>query len=171
MSDILAHITDQRGFPREDLSDTNAEFLSLMLANAQLLAGGHSNAEKVYPIFTGTHQPLVIASENIFSDPNQSRAVDFGIKAFEAITLFVGAKHPTADLAVLEQNINGIIKPVHTNGVRAYFEDAHDAFHEHMPRTAHVIHEISQRRFVGYAVLAVLGGAIARQFELDNIDD
>ncbi len=168
--DILAQLEEQSDFPQKDLSDTNAEFLSLMLANAQILRGGHSNAEKDYPIFIGTHRPLVIAAENILSDTDKTRAVDFGIKAFEAITLFVSARHPQASLSALEHNINGIIRPANVSNVREYFEEANDSFRGDMPRTAHVIRETSER-FVGSAALAILGGAIARQFELDNIED
>lgn len=167
--DVLARLKEQPDFPQEDLTDTNAEFLSLMLANAGMLARGHGNAEKEYPIFIGTHQPLVIASENVFTDADKARAIDFGIKAFEAITLFVNARNPQASLVALEHNINGIIHPANTNGVREYFEEANDSFREAMPRTVNVIHE-SSKRFVGSTALAVLGGAVARQFELDNIE-
>lgn len=168
MNELIQRINSQPNFPHEDLDAVNAEFFSLMLANAELLANGHAIAERSYPIFIGTHQPLAIAAGNIFNDPDKAKDIDFGIKAFEAITLFVDAGLPRPDLESLEYNINGIVRPSNPDGVQGYFETAHSAFLDEMPRTAGVIRETSER-FVGSAALAVLGGAIARQFELDNI--
>lgn len=170
MAELLSAITEQPNFPFEDLDQTNAEFLSLMLANAQLLRNGHTIAERAYPIFLGTHKPLAVAADNIFCDADKTQAVNFGIQAFEAITLFVSAQPVQPALTALEHNINGIVKPINANGAREYFEEAHQVFTESMPRTASVIRDSSER-FVGSSVLAVLGGAIARQFELDNIEE
>lgn len=168
MNELIQRIKSQPDFPNEDLDAANADFFSLMLANTELLANGHTFAERSYPIFVGTHRPLTIAAGNIFSDPDKTNDVNFGIKTFEAITLFVDARPPQPDFESLEYNINGIVRPSNPDGVQGYFEAAHGAFLVEMPRTASVIRETSQR-FVGSATLAVLGGAIARQFELDNI--
>ena len=170
MTHVSLRLRPQEKFPREDLTEVNAEILSLMLLNKQLVTNGHTTAEQVYPIFIGTHQPLAIASENLFDDEDKTRAVDFGIRAFEAITLFVAADTPKPSLDTLPVNINGIIKPANVRSVREYFAHANHAFISFMPQTANVIRETSQR-FVGSAALAVLGGAIARQFELDNVED
>ncbi len=166
---VLA-LEQQPQFPVEDLSDLNAEYLSLMLANRAILLDGHCGAENEYPIFSGTHTSLRLASGNVFYDTNKVQAISFGITAFEAMSYFVKADRLSVDYAALQKNIGNIIKPENAGGVQAYFEESYRDFHEVTPRAAAVIHESAQR-YTGLASLSVLGGAIARRFELDNLVD
>jgi hypothetical protein len=166
---LLDTLEKQPNFPREDLSEINAMYLSLAIANLRLLGNVHTAAEEHYPIFSGTHRPLMMASENIFDNGDVVRAINFGIRALEAMTLFVQANRPTPALEELKSNISNIIKPSNTDAVSNYFVKARDSFIHETPRTADVITESSGRFHPPR--LAVLGAAIARQFELDNIQD
>lgn len=135
-----------------------------------MLERGHRCAEEAYPIFNGTHRPLAIASGNIFgSNDSALHSINFGIKALEALTLFVQAERPVPDIQILKQNIDNILKPSNIRGVEGYFERAQEEFRRDTPRTAEVIAEGSSRHHLAH--LAVVGAAIARQFELDNVED
>ncbi|MGB4967464.1 MAG: hypothetical protein WBO35_04655 [Candidatus Saccharimonadales bacterium] len=164
----IDQIERQPTFPAVDLTDINAFFLGLMLANAKCLGIGHKSAEIRYPIFSGTHPALRIATEKLLAEENQVKSVEFGIIAFEAITAFVDPDPPIPDLLCLEQNINGLVNPNNKSQVGDYFADSHTQFRQEMPRTAVVIEESAS----SYGVeprLAVFGGAVARRFELHNV--
>lgn len=167
---ILKHIEDQPMFPREDLTPDNAEFLSLVLASPDLLSTWHRSAERVHPIFLVTHEPLIQAAWQFYPESERIRNVNLGIRTLEAIALLVGADAARPDVVVLNGNISGITNPENLDGVRGYFDEAVGVFHDEMPRTTSVIRELSEHRRV-QAELAILGGAIARQFGLHNIED
>ena len=166
---ILTPLEEQPRFPGEDLSAYNAQYLGLILSNAQSLTVGHQSAEYLYPIFSGTHQPLCRAASNILSDSSRVDDVDFGIKAFEAITAFVQAKRPVPALQIMRRNIQTIINPDNSNEVSEYFDQSYLTFVTSMPLTTAVIRE-SAERYRKQVNLAVFGGAIARTFELHNIE-
>ena len=157
----------QPDFPRVDLTEDNASWLSMAMGNEGILRRGHRLAELQYAIFRATHRPLTIASANLFDSRSNTEAINFGIKALEAMTLLVDADAPDGDVVALESNINGIVAVANVAGVADYFEQAQAGFLTDTPRTAGVIHEAASRMFDPR--MAVLGGAIARQFELDNL--
>lgn len=164
--DMLEH---QPNFPIEDLSDKNAEYLGLILSNFEMLKRSHQLAEIAYPIFTGTHTPLYRAAEEFYDEPSDMAAINYGIVAFEAMTLLVIADTPKPDLEALEVNVNGVVNPNNKREVENYFEKAQAKFKGAMPHTALVIEESSSSRHGERYRLSLLGSAIARQFELDNI--
>lgn len=168
---MLEVITPQPDFPRVDLTEENAEYLTLVMANHDKLQSGHMIAETTHPLFPATHAALAVASEHMFDNPENLRALEFGIRGLEAITLFVLANPLEPELKVLESNIVNIMRPSNIAGARGYFERVYQEFQQETPRTAAVISE-SAARYIGSQVgLAVLGGAVARQFELDNAKD
>lgn len=159
----------QPKFPREDLTDTNAELLAVVLMNRRVLNRGHHFAEREYSIFRATHPALDRASDNLFDAPDALMAVNFGIRALEAMTLLVDAEDVKADIDILKTNINSIVAVHNRGGVTEYFEQAQANFLHETPRTAGVISESASRYYDPR--FAVLGGAVARQFEIDNIED
>jgi len=116
---LLELVQKQPNFPKEDLTDVNAMYLGLAMSNRTYLYGAHDVAKSEYPLFTGTHNPLMIAVGELYDNERLVKAVDFGIAALEAVTLFVDAER----------------------------------FHPSM------------------AAAAIYGGAIARRFELDNVEN
>jgi hypothetical protein len=168
---FLEAIQPQPDFPRVDLTEANASYLTLALANANILKNGHRVAEKIHPMFAATHRSLAIAAENILDKPENLRAIEYGIKTLEAMSLFVNAQPLVPEHAVLEGNLIGIIKPSNLMLVQGYFEEANTGFLQETPRAAAVIAESSARFIGSQAYLAVTGGAAARQFGLDNAKD
>ncbi len=168
---MLEVITPQPDFPRVDLTEENAEYLTLVMANHGVLQSGHMVAETTHPIFPATHSALTVATEHLFDRPENLRAIEFGIRGLEAITLFVLANPLEPELKELKSNIVNIMKPSNIAGVYGYFERVHEEFLHETPRTAAVIAESAARYIGSQANLAVFGGAVARQFELDNAKD
>lgn len=167
---FLSRIEDQPDFPRVDLTPQNAEFLALVFPSDRLLRTWHNRSEYAYPIFTTTHWPLVKAVAQFYPDAPRMTNVNLGIRAIEAMTLVVGALPILPDIQVLSGNVSMIINPDNVDGVREYFEDAVSDFRTEMPRTIEVISEISEHHSSDRD-LAVLGGAIARQFTLHGAKD
>lgn len=168
---VLRLLEAQPKFPKEDLTETNAQYLALALGNKQLLESGHTYAKRYFRLYTGTHNPLMQAAGNIYAEPRVLRAIDFGIAALETMSIFVGATEPEADLETLKNNITTIVTVRNVEHVEGYFAEAHAEFLDVAPRTARAIAEGSERAHPGLAHAAIYGGAIARRFELDNIED
>lgn len=168
---LLEIVHPQPDFPKVDLSETNADFFSLALANPDILHSGHIVAETAYPLFPATHGSLAVAAEHLFNDPDNVRAIELGIRTLEVISLYVLSSPLEPDHETLRHNVIGIVKPSNTYGTQAYFERVHAEFLEETPRTASVIAESSARFIGARASLAVVGGAVARQFGLDNARD
>ena len=158
----------QPNFPHEDLSEANTLWLSLGLGNNDIVTYVHTHVHTEYHfrIFRATHLPLTMAARNLYESQSTVSAINFGIKALEVMTMLVHANDLEPNLVVLENNINGIVDARNTRTVSSYFEEAQESFIRETPRTAQVIYESSQRH--NDPRLAVLGGAIARQFSIHN---
>lgn len=162
-------IETQPKFPVVDLSDKNAEVTGLVLSNRQILRSNHVLAETVYPIFHGTHLALRIATNNILHEESHLRGIEFGIRAFEAVTLLVSADVPTVVTEDLEDNINNITDPENALGVANYFDDSHAKLQAESPNLIDVVHEAAGRYDVDPR-MAGFGVAVARMFELQNVE-
>lgn len=168
LRDPLELVSRQPHFPLEDLTQKNALYMDVVLANHSELELLHKIAEKLYPIFIGTHRPIVIASKNAFYDTSRVVHIDFGVRTFEAITAQVRAILPTPDFTALHSNITGIVNPLAVDAVVDYFDKSSATFLAELPRTAEVVAECAERYRMDKSC-AVLGAAVARQFELDNV--
>ena len=168
---LLELIDTQPEFPKEDLTDNNTRYLSVALSKYARFSQAHEAAKLQYPLFTGTHKPLLDASGNLFDDPSFLYAVSHGIGGMEAIAILVGAENLTPDIDAIKHNVTGIINPANNAFVENYFEQAYTEFVEETPHTAEVISETVSSFYPGMARAAILGGAIARRFELDCTKD
>ena len=56
----------QPDYPAKDLTDSNAELLSLMLANPTLANGGHVAIEQCVPAFRLFHPAAIGSADRIF---------------------------------------------------------------------------------------------------------
>lgn len=168
MIDILEKVEPQPLFPREDLTENNANLLSLVLANLAINSECHEKAELIYPLLAQTHLPLMQASYNQYGQGAVLLAIDHGIQTFEALTFCVRAKHEELNNFVLRKNSAVMLANSSTSAqtVNNYFLKIHEEFAVQMPNTAEVIIE-SAGRFTNKSDYVRLGSAIARQFELD----
>src|SRR5690606_5163348 len=128
-----------------DLSQKNAEYIGLVLSNRNIFNSSHVLAEKAYGIFHGTHPALRIATKNILHEDHHLRGIEFGIRAFEALTLLVSADAPTVAMESLEDNINNIIDPGNASGVANYFDTSHAKLQAETPSLMEVVQEAAGR--------------------------
>lgn len=86
---LIVGLEHQPNFPREDLSETNAEFLSLLLQNYNFVEGGHVASESISLIYRLGHPTIVRSTGAIYEEPGQLRAIDHGVKLFESMSSMV----------------------------------------------------------------------------------
>lgn len=166
MTELLTGLTPQPDFPREDLSDTNADLLELMLANPDLVHLGHLEGEKMSWAFRVGHPAVVRGTSRLYDDDTYTEAVDHGVASFEAMATMVGSE-VTTDSFTVNANAVALASQLKEYKLQQYIDSALDSFRENTPRAAEVI-SLSARRFYGaLSSYALLGAALARQFEID----
>ena len=156
----------QPNFPREDLSDTNAEWLELMLANRQLLEQGHQASENVSWTFRVGHKALAKETVAVYDDDRQTEAINHGIVTFEAINVMVNSDYPFNDISGVNRTAHKLLL-LDERDIPRRIDQAVDVFQVQTPRTAEVISRSSQRFYGSLTAYAILGAALSRQFELD----
>lgn len=167
MSDFLTVLAVQPDFPREDLTDTNAEWLELMMANRELLDQGHRSGEELSWMFRVAHRAVVHKANDLYDRVQRIEAIDHGIATFEAINTMVGSEYPQGEVGDVTIKTFQFLKMDATQTDR-YFETALDEFREQTPRTAEVVARSSQRFYASLTAYAVFGAALSRKLELDS---
>lgn len=162
----------QPDFPKEDLTETNADILSMVLRNRQELRGGHAAAESAAMIYKVGHKAFRTAFDRLYENNTVIKGFDMGIATYEAISSFV-SHPPVASAEVpLILGAHRIAQSVSALHFDEYVEAAAQSIVYATPRTVEVVAEVAH----GYsgspqlAHLAVLGAGMARKFELDNMD-
>ena len=164
MSELLIGLTMQPDFPREDLIDTNASMLELMMANLQIVREHHKIADALSFSFRIGHSALMKSSLQVFDDKSQLAALHYGITVFEAVAASVGA-------GIMRSDTQGVIARTHEltqfdgREMGEYHEGASEDFALAAPRTAEVV-KISALRFHKHlATYALIGAASSWRFE------
>lgn len=168
MPTFITGLESQPDFPVADLSESNAELLELMLANADLVRQGHLRAEQASWIFRAGHPAMRTAASRIFSDSSYTGAFDHGISSYETIAAFIQTTPEPSDMFAVNANAIGISSKMQDDKLYNYIDFAAQKFEYELPRTAEVVLVSSQRVYREIARYAVYGAAMARQFELDG---
>ncbi len=163
--DILDPRRRQENFPHEDLTPENADFLSLVLANEAALNDGHNLANLTHFIFKKTHPALVAAAGHLFFDPKEVAAINFGITAYEATTLYIAAELQMPKPEELAFNTAFMMGDGNIDGKWKFFQEAQEELRGDRERLADVIAESAASRYKSLSYLAVVGCAIAYKFE------
>ena len=165
---LSAPIDRQPNFPKEDLTDKNAEILSLLLMNQEILQQGHMAAESQVQIYKLGHQAFARAIDRMFYESSKFDALNHGITTYEAISSLVTHPPSAENEATVILNAAGIVS---TRRLDEYAHEAVESLVLATPRTAEVVAETTrQPRGSDFARLAVIGAGMARKFELDNAD-
>lgn len=165
----LLHLESQPRFPYDDLTENNAEFLQLILANDELMSRGHVAAEDIRPVFKVGHRSILSAGQRLDYETSQGEALDKGSAMFEAMSAMVNLT-PSASSAFKMRDIGAALEGAFDESwVRGYFLDAYDCFRNENPLAAEVVRSAS-RLSSSMAEYAVLGAAISRHFEIDTIE-
>lgn len=161
-------ITPQPEFPFHDISEANAAFVSVMLANNDIVNTGHLTAESLSWTFRAGHPAMTAAAKRILVDQRQAEAFDHGIAMFETMSALV--KQDIASYSYeLTVNVGAANLAVRMpeDDLRDHIDDARQRFAADMPHATEVIQEAANRHFSYIGGYALYGAALARQFELD----
>lgn len=165
--DIIKSAEYQSNFPYEDLNDSNADQLELMLANQALVQNSHQASETYSKIYRIGHPTIVTSMKRIYDNSQQLAAVDHGVAAFEAAALTIAHAPEEENSIITHTNAASLLRTLSDYEFRDYTLEAVERFQAETPRLKEVI-ETSSRRFHGPLThYAVLGAAMARRFEID----
>ncbi|HET6622363.1 MAG TPA: hypothetical protein VFG56_00310 [Candidatus Saccharimonadales bacterium] len=166
---FLTGLECQPDFPREDLTETNADLLELMLANFDLVEAGHQQAELISWIYRVGHRSQSSASRRVIDSAAQLESFDYGVRTFETASSLVRATAGEFDELIVNHNGVALAHAFSEDQLRDYIDGARDKFDSEMPKTVDVVREASSRLSISLAGYAIFGAALARQFELDAI--
>lgn len=167
-SEFITGITPQADFPYEDLSESNASLLELMLSNKELVASGHALGEGVSWAFRVGHPTIVKGLGRIYDEPRLLEAIDHGVQVFEAASTFVSEQPLVVDEAVVIKNGIGISRAFSKEKLDQYASAALENLSNELPRTKEVVESASKRFFAHLTSYAILGAAMSRQFEVGD---
>lgn len=168
---LSSPIEHQSNFPKEDLTDANAEALCLMLSSRELIRQGHEAAELAAQIYKLGHRALSVAVDRIFDSNSSVAAFNQGVTVYETISSLVTHPPQAEHETTLLLNAFGLERQITARHFDDYVSEATDGLVLSAPRTAQVVAETVTGHTNRYAVrLAVIGAAAARRFELDNCD-
>ena len=169
MNSLLMGLEAQPDYPAKDLTDSNAELLSLMLANTTLAKDGHVAIEQSVPAFRLFHPAAMASADRIFEVPRHLEAIDYGVVCYEALCAMVAANKRKLDIRTAAR-VCALLERTTACSIETYVHDAADEMRHELPRTAAVIREASARHYGYFANLAVTGAALAWQMESDAIN-
>lgn len=162
-------LESQSDFPREDVTENNADMLELLLLHDATIELSHISAEKISYLYRLGHKTLVITAEPHFDDSQRSAAFSQGIKTFEAIAALI---RPDFDISKhgnkphIDSEIIGTRQHL-TDEFMGTVEHVRDQFTSELPRTKTLIGQSATRFCRNYQDYAITGAAVARWLELD----
>lgn len=166
---LLRGIESQPNFPREDLTDDNADLLELMLQNEDVLLRGHWAAEEAAWLYNYAHPAARQAGGRLAAVEPHLSAFSHGVAAYEAIAALVQAtpaEQTAESLLVVKANALTLRSHLGEAALFSYVDGASEQFKAEMPRTAKVVEESGRRLQCDVAGYAIIGAGVARQFEL-----
>ena len=164
----LFTIEPQPDFPTEDLTDVNAGFLELLLANREIFALAHDTAERASSLYRVGHRAIIASLASYTQESLQVSAISSGTALFEAISTTVRLGNiPPAHNS--QQAMNYFINPEPTLDYLTLLGDVQDAFCSEMPRTSAVIKESASPEYRPYIGYVLAGAALTRMAELDVV--
>ena len=157
-------------FPRQDLSESNAQLLSLMLANKAIVQQGHNTAEKISFVYRVGHAAIKVVAHDILSEPRFIRAFDHGVRTYETIAWLTSSAPERCDMFSINRQAHQLVSGLTPDELSAHIDAAYENLVADLPRTAAVITESAERFYPAIPHYAVYGASLARQFELDSVE-
>lgn len=170
MSELITGLHAQPSFPSEDLSDTNACMLELMLANDPFVESTHLGVEKISWMYKVGHAVVLAGARRIYDD-EPIKAINTGASMFETISAMV-ASDITAGASGF--SVNSIATDIAYSKEEArlvdYTLEAVEHFRADLPRATEVVLEASKRKHHALRHYALMGAALERQFSIDVLE-
>ena len=161
---VLEHQPD---FPKEDLSNKNADFFELFLQNSDLVELSHPVAEQSRTLYVMAHRAITSAANILDSDHYSHGSLSSGISYYEIISSMV-AMHPPleqeARAAIAAQSL--VSRLDDKSAFINLMVDARDKFTSEQPNAAEVIKSAASRYHKSAEQYAVVGAAVIRDLEL-----
>ncbi|PID31251.1 hypothetical protein CR983_01975 [Candidatus Saccharibacteria bacterium] len=171
MTLLLLAAESQPKFPIEDLTETNAEKLSLAVANSDVLAELHGSETCATEGFRLGHRATVESSRRLYDQADRLRAIALGVTVFEALnTAVVASALEHAAPSSVAMAAVWLTRQAEDEELQRNMEKALDAFCQDMPNTTSAIKEASQRT-IGQSMLpyALAGAAVERDMMLTAV--
>ena len=168
MFDTFTVLSEQNSFPREDLSDANAEILELMMANTDIRETAHTVAERQSWIFRIGHAAISRSIGRQYDAQSALAASNAGVVTFEAITSLVDGMHRSGDMRPANKTFLTLAN-ADDSGLSQYIDNALESFLSDMPNTKEVVTNSTRRTHGPLVSYAVLGAAMSRRFGLDSV--
>jgi hypothetical protein len=165
MTELITGISPQPNFPHEDLTDTNADLLELMIANQDIRASSHAAVERLSWMFRIGHPTILFSAGHIYDEDERLAAINHGVVSFEAITAMVGGNAAVSDMIPTNREASRLLH-METTGLSNYFDEAVDELQTKIPRTAEVVRSSAARLNRALTTYALLGAAMSRKFEM-----
>ena len=167
MTEIFIGITPQPDFPKEDLTDINAAVLELLLSNQGFMDKSHVASEEVSWVFKVGHRVVSRVSGDILNHDSRFDALNHGVSIYEVMSLLLTAVPiRTSETFSVETQATAWVK-ASPEKLIDYQEEAYAAFSQNLPRAKEVVGSATDRFYPHLTSYAILGAAMAHQFELD----
>lgn len=162
----LILLDSQQNFPKEDITDSDAQILELLLQNTSTLENSHASAEQASILYKLGHKTIINASQAQIIDL-EAKAISHGIATYEAISLMMNPKVSPAHNSIALHPHLQINHLSIEQDFKGETERAATVFTNELPRTSRVIEASAHRFYKGLTDYALKGAALARQLEID----
>jgi hypothetical protein len=165
----LVFLETQPSYPNEDLSDTNAAMLELLLLNHEAFEKSHETAESQSFLYWLSHRALIAKIHPSLPDKEAHVALDHGIAAFEVISALVSG---TADRPGHSKTdaLKFYNREEENTGSVHLLADSTELFDATMQNTRHVVTKSAERSCPSSRIhYAIAGAALAFYNELDML--
>lgn len=169
MKSIITGIAPQPNFPHEDLVESNAEILSLLLSNTQILVESHSRSEDAEGLYKILHPRVNSSVGSILTEHHQLSALSEGLVAYEAISAMVVKQidiHKTIQLAA---KYGAGITHTQPDTLQDALSVSYKIFCDNMQNTKEVIQQVTARRYRELGEYAIRGAALMYAIETDRL--
>lgn len=162
----LPPLESQHDFPFEDVRKVNIGSLAVVMSSPELVDLTHVSAEQIRWLFCVGHPTLArLAQLRYDGDISIVAPLSYGISVYETLSTIIAAEgsedHGQVTL------MGGKLLALDEFEISEYFDRAFEQFRESMPRTNEVVREATAGKFGHVAEYALLGVALAWQFEHD----
>jgi hypothetical protein len=167
MNALITGIYPQPNFPHEDLVESNAELLSLLLSNNQILQDSHSRSEDAEGLYKILHPRLKNNVANILAEPHQLNALSEGLVAYEAIAAMVVKQIDVNNTILLAAKYGPSVSYANPDSLQEILGASYRVFCSNMQNTKEVIQQVTSRKYQEMGEYAIRGAALMYAIETD----
>ncbi|HEX7484427.1 MAG TPA: hypothetical protein VF281_04745 [Candidatus Saccharimonadales bacterium] len=162
----------QPNFPKEDLTESNAELFKFLLADLSEVLEHHVVAERSSFLYRLGHPSLVSTVATIISDTDRIKAYEYGIETYESIASLATLRFNRPGHGEIEMSQYFSV-PQRLMDMTALLEEKTEQFITNMHNTQAVIESVAEsayRTSSSLARYAITGAAMAYALEIDVTD-